>query len=150
MQHFGAWMLAGKFCRGWVISTICSEIPATWVLLRCGVGWPAILRVSIWRRFRAEILHPLQSFVLSSFIWRLFSLICLSKWYYYLNMDHAPFFFCSLLDNHFTKFVIIPLALCVLLSTPPPSLPLPRPRNTHTKPFFSFSLKGASFFKCRT
>ena len=55
----GCWQ--GSFVVGRVRSTTCSEVPATWVLRRCGVGGPAILRVSIWRRFRAETLHPLQS-----------------------------------------------------------------------------------------
>ena len=59
----GCWQ--GSFVVGRVRSTICSEVPATWVLRRCGVGGPAILRVSIWRRFRAETLHPLQSFDIS-------------------------------------------------------------------------------------
>ena len=74
----GCWQ--GSFFVGCVRSTICSEVPATWVLRRCGVGGPAILRVSIWRRFRAETLHPLQSFdispimesLISSFIGRFF------------------------------------------------------------------------------
>ena len=55
----GCWQ--GSFVVGCVISTTCSKVPATWVPRRCGVGGPAILRVSIWRRFRAETLHPLQS-----------------------------------------------------------------------------------------
>ena len=59
----GSWQ--GSFVVGCVRSTTCSEVPATWVLRRCGVGGPAILRVSIWRRFRAETLHPLQSFDIS-------------------------------------------------------------------------------------
>ena len=74
----GCWQ--GSFVVGRVRSTTCSEVPATWVLRRCGVGGPAILRVSIWRRFRAETLHPLQSFDIppiigswvSSFIGRFF------------------------------------------------------------------------------
>ena len=68
----GSWQ--GSFVVGCVRSTICSEVPATWVLRRCGVGGPAILRVSIWRRFRAETLHPLQSFDISPFIgnWNIF------------------------------------------------------------------------------
>ena len=69
---FGSWQ--GSFVVGCVRSTTCSEVPATWVLRRCGVGGPAILRVSIWRRFRAETLHPLQSFDISSFTgnWNIF------------------------------------------------------------------------------
>ena len=68
----GSWQ--GSFVVGCVRSTICSGVPATWVLRRCGVGGPAILRVSIWRRFRAETLHPLQSFDISPFIgnWNIF------------------------------------------------------------------------------
>ena len=68
----GCWQ--GSFVVGCVRSTTCSEVPATWVLRRCGVGGPAILRVSIWRRFRAETLHPLQSFDISPFIgnWNIF------------------------------------------------------------------------------
>ena len=62
----GCWQ--GSFVVGCVRSTTCSEVPATWVLRRCGVGGPAILRVSIWRRFRAETLHPLQSFDISPLI----------------------------------------------------------------------------------
>ena len=61
----GCWQ--GSFVVGRVRSTTCSEVPATWVLRRCGVGGPAILRVSIWRRFRAETLHPLQSNDISPF-----------------------------------------------------------------------------------
>ena len=56
----GCWH--GSFVVGCVISTTCSEVPTTWVFRRCRVGGPAILRVYIWRRFRAETLHPLQSF----------------------------------------------------------------------------------------
>ena len=68
----GSWQ--GSFVVGRVRSTTCSEVPATWVLRRCGVGGPAILRVSIWRRFRAETLHPLQSNDISSFVgnWNIF------------------------------------------------------------------------------
>ena len=68
----GSWQ--GSFVVGCVRSTTCSEVPATWVLRRCGVGGPAILRVSIWRRFRAETLHPLQSFDIFPFIgnWNIF------------------------------------------------------------------------------
>ena len=68
----GSWQ--GSFVVGCVRSTTCSEVPATWVLRRCGVGLPAILRVSIWRRFRAETLHPLQSFDISPFTgnWNIF------------------------------------------------------------------------------
>ena len=68
----GSWQ--GSFVVGCVRSTTCSEVPATWVLRRCGVGGPAILRVSIWRRFRAETLHPLQSFDISPFTgrWNIF------------------------------------------------------------------------------
>ena len=87
----GCWQ--GSFVVGCVRSTTCSEVPATWVLRRCGVGGPAILRVSIWRRFRAETLHPLQSndisslmgSWISSYIGRCLGVFSLSK-------GHYPFF----------------------------------------------------------
>ena len=77
----GSWQ--GSFVVGCVRSTTCSEVPATWVLRRCGVGGPAILRVSIWRRFRAETLHPLQSFDISPFTGRCF--------FFFLSKGHYPF-----------------------------------------------------------
>ena len=76
----GSWQ--GSFVVGCVRSTTCSEVPATWVLRRCGVGGPAILRVSIWRRFRAETLHPLQSFDISPFT---------GRWVFFLSKEHYPF-----------------------------------------------------------
>ena len=104
----GCWQ--GSFVVGCVISTTCSEVPATWVLRRCGVGGPAILRASIWRRFRAETLHPLQSFDISPIMG---SLIYLPLWgdafffferriilfsvhwkgNYPLNIQHSPLLF---------------------------------------------------------
>ena len=95
----------GSFVVGCVRSTTCSEVPATWVLRRCGVGGPAILRVSIWRRFRAETLHPLQSFDISPFLyWKMFfffpfkgalSFFLLWKGHYPWNMQHPPYYLLS-------------------------------------------------------
>ena len=84
----GSWQ--GSFVVGCVRSTTCSEVPATWVLRRCGVGGPAILRVSIWRRFRAETLHPLQSFDTSPHIgnWNIF---LYWKMLFFLSKGRYPF-----------------------------------------------------------
>ena len=86
----GSWQ--GSFVVGCVRSTTCSEVPATWVLRRCGVGGPAILRVSIWRRFRAETLHPLQSFDISPFIgnWNIF--LYWKMFFFFLSKGRYPFF----------------------------------------------------------
>ena len=107
----GSWQ--GSFVVGCVRSTTCSEVPVTWVLRRCGVGGPAILRVSIWRRFRAETLHPLQSFDISpligswisSSIGRFFFLVCFEKGHYPLNMQHL--FYIYLLSFTGEKFHIL-------------------------------------------
>ena len=90
----GSWQ--GSFVVGCVRSTTCSEVPATWVLRRCGVGGPAILRVSIWRRFRAETLHPLQSFDISPFTgnWNIF--LYWKMFFFFLSKGHYPFFFLPL------------------------------------------------------
>ena len=77
----GCWQ--GSFVVGRVRSTTCSEVPATWVLRRCGVGGPAILRVSIWRRFRAETLHPLQSNDISPLMESWISSF-IGKWIFYI------------------------------------------------------------------
>ena len=119
----GSWQ--GSFVVGCVRSTTCSEVPATWVLRRCGVGGPAILRVSIWRRFRAETLHPLQSFDISSFTGRCF---------FFLSKGRYPFSsfergiiheICNTIlviyylprERYFTiHFSIIPLTHCPLVT----------------------------------
>ena len=119
----GSWQ--GSFVVGCVRSTTCSEVPATWVLRRCGVGGPAILRVSIWRRFRAETLHPLQSFDISPFT---------GRWVFFLLKGHYPFSsfergiiheICNTLliiyylprERYFTiHFSIIPLTHCPLVT----------------------------------
>ena len=85
----GSWQ--GSFVVGCVRSTTCSEVPATWVLRRCGVGGPAILRVSIWRRFRAETLHPLQSFDISPFIGNR-NIFLYWKMFFFLSRGRYPFF----------------------------------------------------------
>ena len=87
----GSWQ--GSFVVGCVRSTTCSEVPATWVLRRCGVGGPAILRVSIWRRFRAETLHPLQSFDISPFIgnWNIFLYWKMFFFFFFLSKGRYPF-----------------------------------------------------------
>ena len=119
----GSWQ--GSFVVGCVRSTTCSEVPATWVLRRCGVGGPAILRVSIWRRFRAETLHPLQSFDISPFT---------GIGFFFLSKGHYPFSsfergiiheICNTLlisyylprERYFTiHFSIIPLTHCPLVT----------------------------------
>ena len=85
----GSWQ--GSFVVGCVRSTTCSEVPATWVLRRCGVGGPAILRVSIWRRFRAETLHPLQSFDISPFTGRWNIFLYWKMFFFFLSKGHYPF-----------------------------------------------------------
>ena len=52
----GCWQ--GSPVVGCVRSTTCSEVPATWVLRRCGVGGPAILRLSIRRRLELKPFTP--------------------------------------------------------------------------------------------
>ena len=118
----GCWQ--GSFVVGRVISTTCSEVPATWVLRRCGVGGPAILRVSIWRRFRAETLHPLQSFDISPLIGsRISSLIgtriiyFLFSFYFERGIIHEIcnilLFICYLSrERNFTQLSITPPAYC--------------------------------------
>ena len=128
----GSWQ--GSFVVGCVRSTTCSEVPATWVLRRCGVGGPAILRVSIWRRFRAETLHPLQSFDISSFTgnWNIF--LYLKMFFFFLSKGHYTFSsfergiiheICNTLliiyylprERYFTThFSIIPLTHCPLVT----------------------------------
>ena len=126
----GSWQ--GSFVVGCVRSTTCSEVPATWVLRRCGVGGPAILRVSIWRRFRAETLHPLQSFDISPFI-RKWNIFLYWKMFFSLSKGRYPFFsfergiiheICNILiiyclprERYFTiHFSIIPLTHCPLVT----------------------------------
>ena len=129
----GSWQ--GSFVVGCVRSTTCSEVPATWVLRRCGVGGPAILRVSIWRRFRAETLHPLQSFDVSPFIgnWNIF--LSWKMFFFSFQRGVILFFFsfergiiheiCKTLliiyylprERYFTiHFSIIPLTHCPLVT----------------------------------
>ena len=128
----GSWQ--GSFVVGRVRSTTCSEVPATWVLRRCGVGGPAILRVSIWRRFRAETLHPLQSFDISPFIgnwniflyWKMFFFFFLSKGRYPfssfergITMKYATpnIIYYLPRERYFTiHFSIIPLTHCPLVT----------------------------------
>ena len=119
----GSWQ--GSFVVGCVRSTTCSEVPATWVLRRCGVGGPAILRVSIWRRFRAETLHPLQLLTYLPLLEDVF--------FFFLSKGHYPFSsfergiheICNTLliiyylpwEMYFTiHFSIIPLTHCPLVT----------------------------------
>ena len=99
----GSWQ--GSFVVGCVRSTTCSEVPATWVLRRCGVGGPAILRVSIWRRFRAETLHPLQSFDISPFT---------GNWNTFLYWKMFFFFF----QRDIILFLLMKGALSMKYATP--------------------------------
>ena len=118
---------------GCVRSTTCSEVPATWVLRRCGVGGPAILRVSIWRRFRAETLHPLQSFDISPFIGNWNISLYWKMFFFFLSKGRYPFFsfergiiheicntliiYCLPRERYFTiHFSIIPLTHCPLVT----------------------------------
>ena len=130
----GSWQ--GSFVVGCVRSTTCSEVPATWVLRRCGVGGPAILRVSIWRRFRAETLHPLQSFDISPFTgnWNIFLYWKMFFFFFFLSKGRYPFSsfergiiheICNTLlfiyylprERYFTvHFSIIPLTHCPLVT----------------------------------
>ena len=126
----GCWQ--GSFVVGCVRSTTCSEVPATWVLRRCGVGGPAILRVSIWRRFRAETLHPLQSFDISPVTgnWNIF---LYWKMFFFsfqrdiilfflplkgaLSMKYATPSLLFIIFHYFTiHFSIIPLTHCPLVT----------------------------------
>ena len=121
----GSWQ--GSFVVGCVRSTTCSEVPATWVLRRCGVGGPAILRVSIWRRFRAETLHPLQSFDISPFTgnWNIFLYWKMFFFFFFSFQRDIIHEICNTLliiyylprERYFTiHFSIIPLTHCPLVT----------------------------------
>ena len=133
MHHFGAWKLAGKFCRG-----LLGEAQPAQRYRRLGYFVDvvsAILRVSIWRRFRAETLHPLQSFDISRFIgnWNIF-LYWKMVFFFFLSKGHYPFssfergiiheisntlliIYYLPRDRYFTiHFSIIPLTHCPLVT----------------------------------
>ena len=95
MHHFGAWKLAGKFVgRGSCEkSTTCSEgyRRLRYFVDVVSVGRSVSWRVSIWRRFRAETLHPLQSFDVSPFIgnWNIF--LYWKMFFFSLSKGRYPF-----------------------------------------------------------